>query len=127
MTTESDEDAVRTERADGGERKGETPAEADAHSDGSQDDTEEGATPDQQDEGLTTQTGLVWEWLPSLVVGLFLFTFLVLVVASATPLPVDVRSVPPEWFGVYVIIVGASALTTIGAKAFRDWQEITGN
>lgn len=83
------------------------------------------ATEEQREEGLTTRTGLVWEWLPTLVAAVFLASFVALVVATATPLPVDVRAIPAEWFVPYVTIVGASAVTTIGADAVASWRDIT--
>ncbi len=79
---------------------------------------------EKKDQGLTTQTGLVWEWLPTLVAGFSQLSFIGLIVASTLPVPVELSGIPAEWFAVYMMIVGGSTVTTIGADAIASFQEL---
>jgi len=81
---------------------------------------------EQAEKGLTTRTGLVWEWLPTFVAIVYLGTFAFLVTATTLPIPIDVSVVPAEWFVPYLLIVGGSAVTTIGADAIASWKDLQG-
>jgi hypothetical protein len=87
------------------------------------DGTDDGT--DAENDGLTTATGLVWQWLPTLVAAAFLGTFLLLVIAqSMTGVPVELTALPPKWEWTYLALVGGSGATTIGVDALSSWMDL---
>lgn len=90
-------------------------------------DTTDETTDDcDEDSGwLTDKTGVVWVGLPTLVAGCSIAVFLAIVVGTALEgAPIDARAVPPEWYGPFIMLVGGSAVTTIGADAMEKWGSL---
>lgn len=76
-------------------------------------------------EQLTSKTGLVWAWLPTLVAASYLGTLLLLVVAqAAADGMVSLERLPPTWKWTFLVIAGGSAMTTIGADALSSWYDL---